>query len=109
MGFAPKEKRVELINSYISELKTERERLKEVRSSYPDTETIIENYITFLKESGKHDTFKKVLQSDSLSESLRDITLFQFATLELGIEKADFEINWFERFVKRLEDSGDED
>lgn len=103
MGFTPKHIRLDLINAYISELKSEREKLEKIRFSSQNTESIIESYIIYLNESGKLVSFKEMLCSESLSESLQDIALFQFATLELGIDKADFEIRWFEQFKKRLE------
>jgi DNA-binding PadR family transcriptional regulator len=103
MGFAPKDKRIELINSYISELEAEKERLEKIRSTSQDTEAVIEKHIVYLKESGKLDAFKEILRSDSVAEGLQDIALFQFATLELALDKADFEIRWFEKLKQRLE------
>ena len=35
-------------------------------------------------------------------ENVKDIAQFQYATLDLGIEKAKFEIEWFKKFRERL-------
>lgn len=43
-------------------------------------------------------------------ENVNEIAHFQYATLDLGIEKARFEIEWFKKFRERLnlEDTADE-
>jgi len=42
------------------------------------------------------------LLPDFLSDSLYDIAMFQFAMLELSIDKVDFEVQWFEKLKNQL-------
>jgi DNA-binding PadR family transcriptional regulator len=104
MGFAPKSVRIELIEAYIFELKIEKSKLEKIALSSKDAQTAVEDYTRYLDESGKTHNFKEALNSESLLDSLQNIALFQYATLELSLAKVDFEIEWFEKFKKRLED-----
>jgi 16S rRNA C967 or C1407 C5-methylase (RsmB/RsmF family) len=44
--------------------------------------------------------FMEMTNTKSVDKTAFDIALFQFATLDLGIAKIDFEITWFENFIK---------
>lgn len=92
MGFAPHAKRVELINTYITELQNEKKRLEQIQKTTQGTH--IEDYLsdTDIKKIAGTDTSKDLLPM------LQDIAQFQYATLNLSIEKIDFEIQWFEQF-----------
>lgn len=104
MGFASKDARLALIDAYITGLKLEREKLEKIRLSSQNTEAVINNYLCYLKDSGEWDSFKQMLHTESPARSLQDIAFFQLSTLELGLDKADFEIRWFEDLKKRVED-----
>ena len=102
MGFVDKNARVELIDSYIFELKIKKSELKKIHSSSGDAQTAVSGFLNYLQENKRLDSFKEVLKSESLSESLQDIAMFQYAMLELSIDKVDFEIQWFEQFRNKL-------
>jgi len=102
MGFVQKNKRIDLIESYIKELENSREKLKQVRLSTSDNETAISNYIKHLEITSTSNNFQEMFDTDSLTESVGDIAMFQYAALELSIAKVEFEITWFEDFKKRL-------
>lgn len=102
MGFVQKNKRLDLIESYIKELDNSREKLKQVRLLTPDNETAISNYIKYLDTTNTTDNFQEMFDTDSLTESIEDILKFQYAALELSIAKVEFEIKWFDDFKKRL-------
>ena len=101
MGFVPAAKREALIDEYIKELETEKAKLTHIRENTPDVEEAIVNYMEYLKTKGAVEDFKNTLQSKSAIESARDIASFQFASLELSIDKIDFEIRWFKNFKKQ--------
>jgi DNA-binding PadR family transcriptional regulator len=100
MGFAPKGLRPALLESYIDELEAEKEKLERIRAASQDTESSVADYIRYLQESGRLESFEDMLRPEPLPESLRDISLFQFATLELAISKLEFEILWFRDFLR---------
>lgn len=92
MGFVPQEKRIELIDAYIAELLNERKSLKQVQKVVQGTN--IEDYLDNVNIQNMIGTD----DSTDLLSILQDIAQFQYATLNLSIEKVDFEIQWFERF-----------
>jgi hypothetical protein len=103
MGFTPRNIRIELISSYISELEAEKTKLEQIRVSAQDSEAAVVGYADYLEGNGTSHQFAEMLHSKSVIESMRDIALFQYATLELTIARLDFEISWFKQFKNRLE------
>ena len=101
MGFMPADKREALIDDYIRELETEKAKLERIRTNSPDVEAAISDYMEYLKANSAVKAFEDTFQSISAIEIARDIAAFQFASLELSIEKLDFEINWFKKFKER--------
>jgi len=87
---------------FIFELKIEKSKLEKIHSSSGDAQTAVSSFLNYLQENKRLDSFKEVLKSESLSESLQDIAMFQYAMLELSIDKVDFEIQWFEQFRNKL-------
>ncbi|MDH6364405.1 PadR family transcriptional regulator AphA [Enterococcus sp. PF1-24] len=79
MGFVGEKEWLGLIDVYIAELKSQLSKLKEIaESSEPRTAFDI--------------------------QELQNIALFQYGTLDLSIAKIEFEINWFEKFTKKIID-----
>jgi DNA-binding PadR family transcriptional regulator len=103
MGFAPGSIRADLISAYISQLKEERAKYEELLILTQNRDAAVENYMEYLDAAGSKDSFKKMLDSESLEDGIRDIALFQYATLDFSIEKLEFEIHWFEQFLKKAE------
>ncbi len=98
MGFVPKDKRIELIEAYITELLEERKWLEQIQTTVQETNTMEDHLdnINIQKIVTAKDSKDLLLQ-------LQDIAQFQYATLSLSIEKVDFEIQWFEQFKKKLQ------
>lgn len=78
MGFVDEQEWNTLIDSYIEELKSQLVKLKEIAKN---------------REPRK--------QFDN--QELQHIALFQYGTLDLSIAKIEFEIDWFEKFIKKIE------
>lgn len=95
MGFTDKTKRDELLANYIKELEDELVSLEKLSGRIEPRFQFDENTINELKERGGAIEFMTL-------ESAKDIAHFQYATLDLGIEKAKFEIRWFKQFRKLL-------
>jgi DNA-binding PadR family transcriptional regulator len=102
MGFVTPDKRIDLIDSYISQLKTDKEYFYQILSSEPDKETAVASYMNYLKINGITKNFEKMLSSNSVLCSVQDIAIFQYASLDLAIAKIDFEIRWFTDFRKKI-------
>ena len=102
MGFIPEELRFESIDSYIADLVQEREMLKQILLSKQSDETIVESFISLFEADNTIDMFKEMLPTESVADGLKDIIFFQYASLELGIAKLTFVIDWFEDLKKRM-------
>jgi len=102
MGFVTPDKRIDLIDSYISQLKANKKYFNQILNSAPDKESSAASYMNYLKENGLIKNFEKMLNSKSALCSVQDIAAFQYASLDLTIAKVDFEIRWFTDFRKKL-------
>lgn len=94
MGFAEKTKQVELIDAYISELKSQLDALMKLNSNLQPRYNFSADYIHLIHAKGGAD--------EITAETVGEIALFQYATLDLGIAKIQFEIEWFENFKQNL-------
>jgi len=103
MGFTPKDIRCDLIDAYIAKLKKFKVKHEQIRSSIPGKELAVKGFVSYIKENNKIDYYKELIPSESLEEGIHDLALFQYAALEYAIEKANFEIKWFEKFKRQLE------
>ena len=103
MGFTPKNIRGDLIDAYIADLKKFKVKHEQIRSSIPDKEATVKGFVSYIKENNKIDYYKELIPSESLEEGIHDLALFQYAALEYAIEKANFEIKWFEKLKRQLE------
>ena len=88
---------------FIFELKIEKSKLEKIHSSSGDAQTAVSSFLNYLQENKRLDDFKVALNSESLVDSLQDIAMFQYAMLDLSIDKVNFEIQWFEQFKNKLE------
>ncbi|MDT2522475.1 PadR family transcriptional regulator [Enterococcus raffinosus] len=95
MGFTDPVKRDEMLANYIQVLEEELASLERINASiglrYQFDDTVIQD----LKKRGGAIEYMDL-------ENIKSIAHFQYATLDLGIEKAKFEIEWFKKFRKRL-------
>lgn len=94
MGFAPKSKRLELVEAYIAVLQEELFPLEQIKFATEIQPDFDENYLLMLKEKG-------TLEIQSVVD-VKDIAFYQLAMLHLSIDKIKFEIQWFENFKENL-------
>lgn len=94
MGFAPKSKRLELVEAYIAQLQEELAPLEQIKSATEIKPDFDENYLLMLKEKGAAEIQSVV--------DVKDIAFYQLAMLNLSIAKIKFEIQWFENFKENL-------
>lgn len=94
MGFAPKSKRLELVETYIAQLQEELAPLEQIKSATEIQPDFDENYLLMLKEKGAAEIQSVV--------DVKDIAFYQLAMLNLSIAKIKFEIQWFENFKENL-------
>ncbi|WP_251867211.1 helix-turn-helix transcriptional regulator [Enterococcus malodoratus] len=103
MGFTDKAKRDDMIADYIHVLEDELASLEKINTSTSPRYQFDDAGLQDLKERGGAAEYMTL-------ENVNEIAHFQYATLDLGIEKARFEIEWFKKFRERLnlEDTADE-
>lgn len=94
MGFLEKDKWLPLIEAYISELNKELNALDQIKSALEPENDFDDDYVRSLQENGA--------ASDMVADKVKDIALFQYATLDLSIAKLMFEKQWFETFKQNL-------
>ena len=94
MGFASKSKRLELVAAYVSELQKELIRLEQIKAAAEIQPQFDEDYLSILKEKG-------ATEIQSVTD-VQEIAFYQFAMLNLSIDKIKFEIQWFEDFKQKL-------
>lgn len=94
MGFAPKSKRLELVEAYIAELQEQLASLEQIKFATEIQPNFDEDYLSMLKE-------KWAIQIQTVSD-IEEIAFYQLAMLDLSIDKIKFEIQWFEGFKKNM-------
>lgn len=94
MGFAPKSKRLELVDAYIAELQKELASLEQIKAANEIQPEFDEDYLLTLKEKG-------AAGIQTVSDT-REIAFYQLAMLDLSIDKIKFEKKWFENFKENL-------
>lgn len=100
MGFTVDEQWKNLLDSYISELKIQKEQLEKIYKQIP--ENIVASAIGQMQKKETFDSYKQIFNTPSIEKHIQNISIFQIASLEFSIAKFDFEINWFEQFIETL-------
>ncbi|MCC0641995.1 MULTISPECIES: PadR family transcriptional regulator [unclassified Clostridioides] len=101
MGFVPTQKRLSLIQSYIVDLKKEREQLENIKIQ--DINVAKLQYITYLEENQEQfNHFLQDTEHSNIQRDIQDIIDFELLTLKFGIDRTNFEIAWFENLKKKL-------
>lgn len=95
MGFTDKEMRDKLLADYIQVLEEELASLEQINQKIGARYEFDEAALQELAQRGGAADYMNL-------EDINDIARFQYATLDLGIEKAQFEIEWFKKFRDRL-------
>lgn len=94
MGFVDQNKRLALIESYITELKNGLNKLEQIKSATGALSSFDEKYLSALKNHGAAD--------DLTQTNLQEIAFYQCAMLDFSIAKIRFEMDWFEHFKKNM-------
>lgn len=101
MGYVPAENRVPLIESYIEDLRVEKIKLEAIQQQ--DVETAKLRQIAYMTENEEllH-RFRQATGYANLETGIDEVADFERFTLQLGIDRINFEIEWFERLKAKL-------
>lgn len=101
MGFVPTKKRLPLIESYLVDLKKEKEHLENIKKQ--DSNTAKLQYITYIEKNKiEFNHFLQVSENSNVQKEVQDIIDFELLTLQFGIDRTNFEIEWFEKLKNKL-------
>lgn len=101
MGFVPTKKRLSLIESYLVDLKKEREQLENIKKQ--DINIAKLQFITCIEENqAQFNHFSQDTEPSDMQRDIQDIIDFELLTLQFGIDRTNFEIEWFENLKKKL-------
>ncbi|NMS91117.1 PadR family transcriptional regulator [Clostridioides difficile] len=101
MGFVPTTKRLSLIEAYIADLKKEREQLENIKKQ--DINIAKLQFITYIEENqAQFNHFSQDTEPSTMQIDIQDIIDFEVLTLKFGIDRTNFEIEWFENLKKKL-------
>lgn len=106
LGLSNPMKRVELIEKYIEELKTERDKLLII---YENTKGISEEIINsgmklIIENQWNEEGVKKNLYTSKIEDTVSDIYKFQQDTLKYGMASIEFEINWYTNYLNTIKE-----
>lgn len=104
MGLIPLEKRIDLLEKSIENLKTEKDFLESIKSFSAEEK---DAQIKHSSERINNDLLTKsnlenVSQSTDIAKIIEDSIDYQFLGLEFAISKNQFEIDWYTKLVKKL-------
>ncbi|MEK4301396.1 PadR family transcriptional regulator [Oceanobacillus sp. FSL W8-0428] len=94
-GFADSSEHEKFVSRYIDELEKNLHHLEAIKASIGQRNDFGPAFINKLKEAGGATEFLT-------EDGLKSIAFFQYATLDLGIAKIKFEIEWFREFQATL-------
>lgn len=101
MGFVPTKKRLSLIESYLADLKKEKEHLENIKKQ--DSNTAKLQYIAYIEKNKiEFNHFLQVSENSNIQKEVQDIIDFELLTLQFGIDRTNFEIEWFEKLKNKL-------
>lgn len=105
MGITQKKTRKKLIRSYIDSLKQEQEKLLHIQSLVEATkENVIKrNVERILKDKELHKNILQISMDDKLENTVFNIYQYQIFCLEHGLEKIQFDIDFFEKILIKEE------
>lgn len=104
LGLSNPDKRVKLIEKYIDELKTERNKLLVIyKNTKVNTDEIISSGMnTIIENQWNEEGVKKNLYTGKIMDTVSDIYKFQKATLEYGMASIEFEIAWYTNYLNEM-------
>ncbi|MDU4891777.1 MAG: PadR family transcriptional regulator [Clostridium sp.] len=104
LGLSNPDKRVKLIEKYIDELKTERNKLLVIyKNTKVNTDEIISSGMnTIIENQWNEEGVKKNLYTGKIMDTVSDIYKFQKATLQYGMASIEFEIAWYTNYLNEM-------
>lgn len=104
LGLSNPDKRVKLIEKYIDELKTERDKLLVIyKNTKVNTDEIISSGMnTIIENQWNEEGVKKNLYTGKIMDTVSDIYKFQKATLQYGMASIEFEIAWYTNYLDEM-------
>lgn len=103
-GLSDYEDRRGLIESYVNDLKIERDKLLAIYNMMNENkEEIIAKGLQDLKNDKWNDEGIKSISNNVLNDKVIEIFEFQQATLDYGLSEVKFQIVWYSKFLKKYE------
>lgn len=101
MGFVPAQKRAALVEAHLADLKKEREHLERIQKQDNDTGKL--EYLAYLQNNAvqKGHLLQATGQLDA-ENGTEEIVRFELLTLQFGIDRMNFEIEWFTKLRDQL-------
>lgn len=101
MGFVPIEKRLGLIETHLADLIKEREQLESIQKQ--DESKNKREYITYLgKNKAQENHLLQATGQLDVQIGTNEIIKFELLTLQFGIDRINFEIEWFTKLRNQL-------
>lgn len=102
MGYLSKNDQLALLEKIIENLKEEYATLKSVRDSInaEDERSAVENYLN--TDLHYYERIKSLSNGRDISDNILEISKYSLATLDYGIDMAEFNISWFTKLKKRI-------
>ena len=102
MGYIPKNEQKNLINKIILSLEEEYSELKNLKESinFENERLAIENYL--LTDTEYQERIKNLNKKNNVSKNIKEISKFNLATLDYGIDVVDFNIKWFKKLKTKI-------
>lgn len=101
MGFVPAQKRLGLIETHLADLKKEREQLERIQSQDENKSKL--EYITYLEKNAvTKNHFLQTTGQLNVQSGTNEIVNFELLTLQFGIDRMNFEIEWFTKLRNQL-------
>lgn len=109
MGIAQQETRKKLIRSYIDSLKQEKEKLLYIQYLVEATkENVIEKNVERIsKDEELYSHILQISMDDKLEDTVLNIYQYQIFCLKYGLEKIQFDIDFFQKILIEEEDNSD--
>lgn len=100
LGYSQREQQELMIDKVILSLEEEYESLLELKNAIDDSGEIseLEEYLNTDKQYKER--ILSISTDDNLSQKIKEISKFSFATLDYGIELIKFNIKWFKKLKK---------
>lgn len=102
LGFIDKRLQIKSLSNYISELEKELGGLKKIETSLSPRYPLDQKYMDDVKQHSGAPELMTISRGN-------DIAKFQYAVLDFGIDKLEFEIAWLTKFTEQLYKEGKHD